>query len=71
MIQRPTVFLLTIAGMVLGASIVCLAQPESLLTSHVREVILNKQAPFVGRLPATQSMRIDVVLAVRDRGRLG
>ena len=70
MIQRPTVLLLTIAGMVLGASIVCLAQPESLLTSHVPEVILNKQAPFVGRFPATQPMRIDVVLPVRDRAGL-
>ena len=70
MIQRPTVFLLTIAGMVLGASIVCLAQPESLLTSHVPEVILNKQAPFVGRLPANQSLQIDVVLALRDEGGL-
>ena len=67
MIQRPTVLLLTIAGMVLGASIVCLAQPESLLTSHVPEVVLNKQAPFVGRIPSTQPMRIDIVLPVRDR----
>ena len=70
MIQRPTVFLLTIAGMVLGASIVCLAQPESLLTSHVPEVVLNKQVPFVGRIPSTQPMRIDVVLSVRDRAGL-
>jgi hypothetical protein len=42
-----------------------LAQPQSLLTHHVREVTLNGQAPFVGRLPATQSMRIDIVLPVR------
>ena len=70
MIQKPTVLLLTIAGMVLGASIVCLAQPESLLTSHVPEVVLNKQVPFVGRIPSTQPMRIDVVLSVRDRAGL-
>jgi kumamolisin len=69
-IQKPTVLLLTIAGMVLGASIVCLAQPESLLTSHVPEVVLNKQVPFVGRIPSTQPMRIDVVLSVRDRAGL-
>jgi subtilase family serine protease len=43
-----------------------LAQPQSLLTHHVREVTLNGQAPFVGRLPATQSMRIDIVLPVRE-----
>jgi subtilase family serine protease len=47
-----------------------LAQPQSLLTHHVREVTLNGQAPFVGRLPATQSMRIDIVLAVRDQAGL-
>jgi subtilase family serine protease len=47
-----------------------LAQPQSLLTHHVREVTLNGQAPFVGRLPATRSMRIDIVLAVRDQAGL-
>jgi hypothetical protein len=41
-------------------------QPQSLLTRHVREVTLNGQAPFVGRLPATQSMRFDIVLPVRE-----
>ena len=67
MIQRLGVVLLTIVAMVLGANIVCLAQPQSLLTRHVSEVTLNGQAPFVGPLPATQSMRVDIVLAVRDR----
>jgi subtilase family serine protease len=47
-----------------------LAQPQSLLTHHVREVTLNGQAPFVGRLPPTRSMRIDIVLAVRDQAGL-
>ena len=47
-----------------------LAQPQSLLTHHVWEVTLNGQAPFVGKLPATQSMHIDIVLAVRDQAGL-
>ena len=51
MIQRLGVVLLTIVAMVLGANIVCLAQPQSLLTRHVSEVTLNGQAPFVGRFP--------------------
>jgi kumamolisin len=46
------------------------AQPQSLLTHHVQPVILNGQAPFVGKLPANQSMRIDIVLAVRDQAGL-
>ncbi len=47
-----------------------LAQPQGLLTHHVQPVILNGQAPFVGKLPANQSMRIDIVLAVRDQAGL-
>ena len=45
-------------------------QPQSPLTRHVREVTLNGQAPFVGRLPATQSLRFDIVLPVRDQAGL-
>jgi subtilase family serine protease len=41
-------------------------QGQSLLTRHVREATLNGQAQLVGRLPAAQPMRIDVVLAPRD-----
>jgi subtilase family serine protease len=66
-IRKLTVVLLTIVAMVLGANIVCLAQPQSLMTRHVRDVTLNAQAPFVGLLPAAQSIRLDVVLAVRDQ----
>ena len=70
MIRRLSLFSLVIVGMVWGASIVCLAQPQYLWTSHVRDVTLNGQAPSVGRLPATQSMRIDIVLPVRDQAGL-
>ncbi|HXM59817.1 MAG TPA: S53 family peptidase [Terriglobales bacterium] len=66
MIQRLSVVLLTIAAMVVGANIVCLGQSQSLLTRHLQDVTLNGQAPFVGRLPATQTLRIDIVLPVRD-----
>jgi kumamolisin len=70
MIRRVSLFLLVIVAMVGGAAIVCQAEPQSLLTRHVREVTLNGQAPFVGRLPATQSLRFDIVLAVRDQAGL-
>lgn len=43
-----------------------LAQPQTLLTRHVRDVVLNGEAPSVGRLPANQSMHIDIVLPVRE-----
>jgi subtilase family serine protease len=40
------------------------------LTSHVREVTLSGQAQFVGNLPATQSMRLVLVLPLRNQAQL-
>src|SRR5208283_4053196 len=42
------------------------AQAHPFMTSHMRKVTLNGQAPLVGKLPATQSMSLDVVLPLRD-----
>jgi subtilase family serine protease len=70
MIRRLDVFLLAILAMAVGASVVCQAEPQSLLTRHVREVTLNGQAPFVNHLPASQLMRLNVVLPVRDQAGL-
>jgi len=70
MIRTLTAFLLAIAAVVAGASIVCRALPQPLLTQHVRDAVLNGETPSVGRLPANQSMRIDVVLALHDQARL-
>jgi subtilase family serine protease len=41
-----------------------------LLTRHVREATLNGQAPLVGHLPATQSMRLVLVLPHRNQAEL-
>jgi subtilase family serine protease len=57
-------------AMVLGVNVVCQAEPQSLLTRHVREVTLNGQAPSVGRLPSTQSMRLVLVLPLRNQDEL-
>jgi subtilase family serine protease len=62
--------LLTIAAMVAAASLVSQAHPQTLLTHHVRAVTQNGQAPSAGRLPATQTMHIDIVLPLRDRAGL-
>jgi subtilase family serine protease len=40
------------------------------LTRHVRDVVLSGRAPSVDRLPATQSLRLDVVLALHDQAGL-
>jgi subtilase family serine protease len=43
---------------------------QSLMTRHVREANLKGQAQFVSRLPETQSLRIDIVLPLRDQAGL-
>jgi subtilase family serine protease len=68
--MKHSVALLSIAAalfLVFASSApLALAQPQTLLTRHVREVVLNGEAPSVGRLPANQSMHIDIVLPVRE-----
>ena len=46
------------------------SQAQSLMTRHVREANVRGQAKFIGRLPAGQSMRIDVVLPLRNQAEL-
>jgi subtilase family serine protease len=70
MIGRLSLSLLAIVAMVLGANIVCQANEQPLLTHHVRDVTLNGQAQFAGRLAAAQSMRFDIVLALRNQAAL-
>jgi subtilase family serine protease len=40
---------------------------ETLMTRHVREATINGQAKLLGRLPATQTLQLDIVLPMRDR----
>jgi kumamolisin len=54
----------------MAMAIVCQAQPRSLLTQHVPQGVVNGKAAFVGRVPANQTMRIDIVMAVRDQAGL-
>jgi kumamolisin len=59
---------LAVMACVAGAAFAQDAQP--LLTRHVREVTVNGQAPLVGHLPATQSMRLVLVLPHRNQAGL-
>jgi subtilase family serine protease len=70
MTRRFSTSLLTMVALVSAVSIVCMAQPQSLLTHHVREATLNGQAQYVGPLPATQSMRLVVALPIRNQAAL-
>ena len=60
---------LAAVALVLVASYVCQAQPQSLMTRHVREAALSAQAP-VGRLPSGQVMRLVLVLPLRHQPEL-
>ncbi len=70
MIRRLTLLFSTVIAMVLGVNVVAQAQPQSLLTRHVREATASGRAQSVGHLPATQSMRLDIVLPLRDQAGL-
>lgn len=69
MIRRFSVCMLAVVVMMLVASTVGQAQTQ-LMTRHVREVTQNGQATMVGRLPATQTMHFDIVLALRHQTEL-
>jgi subtilase family serine protease len=43
---------------------------QKLMTHHVRPEVANGQAQLVGQLPATQTLRFDIVLPLRDRAGL-
>jgi subtilase family serine protease len=66
MIRRFTASL-SIVVLLSVVSIVCHAQNQPVLTRHVREATLSGLAPSVGRLPATQSLRLVVALPLRNR----
>jgi kumamolisin len=57
-------------AMILLASRVGQAEPLSLMTHHLREVTRNGEAPLVGRLPATQIMRLVLVLPLSHQTEL-
>jgi kumamolisin len=45
-------------------------QAQSLMTHHLREATSSGRAQFLGRLPSTQNLRLDIVLPLRDQAGL-
>jgi subtilase family serine protease len=66
MVRRISTFLPRIVVFALAVNILCHAQSQ-LLTRHVREEVANGRAQLIGQLPATQTLRFDIVLPLRDR----
>jgi subtilase family serine protease len=67
MIRRLSMFLLRIAALLSLVSIVCQAQSQTTLTRQVREVTVNGQARSLGRLSPTETMRLVLVLSLRNQ----
>jgi subtilase family serine protease len=70
MIRKLRTSLLTIAALVPVVNTLCQAQSPPPLTRHVRDVTRNGQAQSVGRLPATQPIRLVLVLPHRNEAAL-
>src|ERR1700733_11557339 len=49
MIQRLSIFLLTLAAIVSGVSLVCQAATQPFMTRHTREAVVSGEAKSVGR----------------------
>jgi subtilase family serine protease len=69
--QNLKTSLLAIVAFAPVVNVVCHAESLPPLTHHVQDVVLNGQAKSVGRLPATQSMRIVLVLPHQNEAALG
>jgi subtilase family serine protease len=70
MIRRLGAYLLTIVALLLLLNFVCQAQALPLMTRHVRPAVRTGQARSVGHLPAAQTMRLVLVLPLRNQAEL-
>ncbi len=66
MIRRIGVILFTLAVTMSGVN----AQSQTFLTCHTRDAVVNGTAPLLGHLAESQSMRFDIVLALRHHPEL-
>ena len=46
------------------------AQAQSMPTRHVRQEVMSGEASFLNRLPATQSLRLNIALPLRNEAEL-
>ena len=65
MIRRFGVFSLALVAVLTIPSVVSQAASQPMLTRHTRGAVVNGEAQSLGRLPASQTMHFDVVLALR------
>jgi len=70
MIRKSSCRFLTLFAVALMSSVLCQAEPLSLMTRHTREVVVTARTQAVRHLAATQSMQLDIVLSLRHPAEL-
>ncbi len=70
MIRRSGVYCLALVAVLAIASVVSFAAPQPLMTRHTRDAVVGGEAQIVNRMPATQTIRFDMVLALRHQPEL-
>ena len=68
MVRKTSLCLLTVLALLPITTLY--SQAQSVLTRHTREVTRTGEARLVGRLPASQTLQLDIVLSVRDQAGL-
>ena len=68
MVRRVGVLLFLVVAFMLGVADASWAQ--RVMTRHVREAVRNGQAKSLGALPAEQTLRLTMVLPLRDQAGL-
>ena len=67
LIRSISVLFLPVIIVVLVLGMLSAAESQPVLTPHVRDVVANGEARFLGPLPAAQTMRLEIVLGLRHR----
>jgi len=67
---KVSVLLLTVVAILLIVCVAVQAQSTSLLTRHTQDVVVMGEAQSLGRLPATQVINLDLMLALRHQPEL-
>jgi subtilase family serine protease len=70
MFRKSSISLVAIAAVLFAATAIGQAQRQRLLTTHTRPAVLNGQARLIDHLPESQTMRIVLVLPLRNQEEL-
>jgi hypothetical protein len=65
-IKQLSTFVLALGAALALASLPAQAELQTTVTHHVRPATQNGEAKLLGRMPASQPMKLDIVLNLRD-----